>query len=108
VRRFGLTRAQIAVVLSLTERKLELILAEPRGARHRHPRVPPTVRDHHCGASFSAIARALTSEGVPTAHGGAHWWPATIRKVLQGRDARQLAETVVAVTPNLARAASSR
>jgi DNA invertase Pin-like site-specific DNA recombinase len=45
------------------------------------------VREHQGGASFSAIARTLTDERVPTAHGGGRWWPATVRKVLQGQDA---------------------
>ena len=34
------------------------------------------------GASFAAIAAGLNSEGVPTAHGGAKWWPATVRAVV--------------------------
>jgi DNA invertase Pin-like site-specific DNA recombinase len=45
------------------------------------------VRERKRGASLSAIADTLTDEGAPTAHGGARWWPATIRKVLQGQDA---------------------
>ena len=45
------------------------------------------VRERRAGASLSAIADALTDEGVPTAHGGARWWPATVRKVLAGQDA---------------------
>lgn len=28
------------------------------------------------------IARTLTDEGVPTAHGGRQWWPSTVRAVL--------------------------
>lgn len=34
------------------------------------------------GRSLSEIARALTAEGVPTAHGGRRWWPSTVRAVL--------------------------
>jgi hypothetical protein len=45
------------------------------------------VRERRNGASLGAIAAALTADGVPTAHGGAQWWPATIRKVLAGQDA---------------------
>jgi hypothetical protein len=45
------------------------------------------VREHRGGASFSSIARTLTDKRVPTAHGGERWWPATVRKVLQGQDA---------------------
>jgi hypothetical protein len=34
------------------------------------------------GRGLSEIARALTAEGVPTAHGGQRWWPSTVRAVL--------------------------
>ena len=32
---------------------------------------------------LQAIADQLNGEGVPTAHGGARWWPSTVGKVLQ-------------------------
>jgi len=32
------------------------------------------------GTSYAAIAAQLNADGVvPTAHGGARWWPATVR-----------------------------
>jgi hypothetical protein len=31
------------------------------------------------GHTFQAIADALNSEGVPTAHGGARWYASTVR-----------------------------
>jgi len=34
------------------------------------------------GRSLSEIARALTADGVPTAHGGREWWPSTVRAIL--------------------------
>lgn len=34
------------------------------------------------GRSFGEIARALTSEGIATAHGGRRWWPSTVRAVV--------------------------
>jgi DNA invertase Pin-like site-specific DNA recombinase len=34
------------------------------------------------GATLQAIADQLTAEGVPTARGGARWYPSTVRKVL--------------------------
>jgi DNA invertase Pin-like site-specific DNA recombinase len=37
--------------------------------------------DHQAGKSFSAIARDLNSEGVPTAKGG-RWWPMTVSQVV--------------------------
>lgn len=38
------------------------------------------------GTSLAAIARQLNDEQVPTAHGGAKWWPSTIRDVLRRQD----------------------
>jgi hypothetical protein len=32
--------------------------------------------------SLGEIARGLTADGVPTAHGGRRWWPSTVREVL--------------------------
>ncbi|WP_300016853.1 recombinase family protein [Pseudonocardia sp.] len=49
------------------------------------------VRDHDAGLGWSAIARALTADEVPTAQGGRAWYPATVRKVYQGQDAAKLA-----------------
>jgi DNA invertase Pin-like site-specific DNA recombinase len=49
------------------------------------------VDDHAAGASWSAIARGLEADGVPTAQGGVRWYPATIRKVAAGQDAAALA-----------------
>jgi hypothetical protein len=37
------------------------------------------------GRGLSEIARALTAEGVPTAHGGRRWWPSTVRAVLSSQ-----------------------
>ncbi|MCI0635878.1 MAG: recombinase family protein, partial [Actinobacteria bacterium] len=37
------------------------------------------------GHALSEIARALTDEGVPTAHGGRRWWPSAVRAVLVRR-----------------------
>lgn len=38
------------------------------------------------GLSFAACADRLTSEGVPTAQGGARWYASTVRKVLLSAD----------------------
>jgi hypothetical protein len=35
------------------------------------------------GRSFARIASDLNADGTPTAHGGAQWWPSTIRAVLR-------------------------
>jgi len=38
------------------------------------------VAEHEGGQGWSAIARGLNADAVPTAHGGAQWHPATVRK----------------------------
>ena len=38
--------------------------------------------DYARGRGLAEIARVLTAEGVPTAHGGRRWWPSTVRAVL--------------------------
>ncbi len=37
---------------------------------------------HAAGRSLAQIARELNATGTPTAHGGARWWPSTVRAVL--------------------------
>jgi hypothetical protein len=74
------------------ERFLRSHLAPQRGSPVRRPAGrPPTLPrsvveririEHARGRSLSEIARALTAEGVPTAHGGRQWWPSTVRAVL--------------------------
>lgn len=39
------------------------------------------------GATLTGIADRLNSEGVPTARGGARWYPATVRAVLHRQPA---------------------
>jgi hypothetical protein len=41
---------------------------------------------HHCAPPAKTspqIARELNATGTPTAHGGAQWWPSTVRAVLR-------------------------
>jgi len=40
------------------------------------------VAERASGKTLTAIADGLTADGVPTAQGGARWYPATVRKVL--------------------------
>lgn len=59
----------------------------PRRRAGRRPSVPAQVvariqRDHAERKSLAEIARGLTADGVPTAHGGRQWWPSTVRAVL--------------------------
>jgi hypothetical protein len=53
----------------------------------RPPTLPEEVVDrikleYARGRSLGEIARALTSEGIATAHDGRRWWPSTVRAVL--------------------------
>ena len=62
--------------------------AKPRARRGRPAGVATAVVDriraeHAAGSSLARIARELTAEQVPTAHGGAQWWPSTVRAVLR-------------------------
>jgi DNA invertase Pin-like site-specific DNA recombinase len=65
-------------------------LAEKRaqGVRLGRPRalsdevVGRIVAERRAGASTPAIARGLNADRVPTAHGGARWYPSTIQRVL--------------------------
>jgi DNA invertase Pin-like site-specific DNA recombinase len=50
--------------------------------------LPADVRDRivterQAGATMAAIATSLTAEGVPTAQGGARWYPSTVQSVLR-------------------------
>ncbi len=62
----------------------------PAAAPHpagRPPSLPEAVVDrvrleNARGRSLGEIARGLTADGVPTAHGGRRWWPSTVRAVL--------------------------
>jgi Recombinase len=41
------------------------------------------LADRQAGKSLGQIARELNAAGVPTAQGGAQWWPSTVRVVLR-------------------------
>jgi hypothetical protein len=76
--------------------ELERFIAEniepprPRAASRPagRPAVLPTGivdrigREHRSGKSLAEIARALTTDGIPTGHGGRRWWPSTVRAIL--------------------------
>lgn len=38
--------------------------------------------EYRSGKTLGEIARALTADGIPTAHDGRQWWPTTVRAVL--------------------------
>lgn len=59
----------------------------PSAPPGRPPAVPDKVvrrieEAHANGTSLRQIARDLNASGTPTAHGGAQWWPSTVRAVL--------------------------
>jgi Recombinase len=58
-----------------------------RGTPGRPPSLPPSIVErirlqYARGRGLADIARALSEDGVPTAHGGRQWWPSTVRTVL--------------------------
>ncbi len=90
----GAAMTQVLAVFAELERRLigertkaALAVKVAQGVKLGRPRTLPTelakrIRNAHtAGASWSAIARELTAEGVPTAQGGARWYPATVRYV---------------------------
>ncbi len=76
--------------------ELERLLTEQRRAtkqrpapatRGRPPLVPPEIierirSEHAAGKSLHKIAADLNADQTPTAHGGAKWWPSTVRSAL--------------------------
>jgi hypothetical protein len=70
--------------------RAHLNAGQPSAARRpsgRPPSLPqPVVErvrlEYTFGRTFGEIARRLTADGVPTAHGGRRWWPSTVRAVL--------------------------
>jgi DNA invertase Pin-like site-specific DNA recombinase len=88
--------ANVLAVFAHFERRLigqrtkdALSVKRAQGIRLGRPRVLDDAvrrrirRMHGAGSTPTAIAAALTAEGVPTAHGGVRWYPSTVRKVLQ-------------------------
>jgi DNA invertase Pin-like site-specific DNA recombinase len=90
----GAAMAQVLAVFAELERRLigertKAALAVKRAQGVRLGR-PPTlsvdvveriVVAHKAGGTWSAIARELNDDGVPTAQGGRCWYPATVRYV---------------------------
>lgn len=100
-------RLQFVILAGVAEYELEMIrsrtreaLAEKKaaGVRLGRPSVLPAevvariVEAKDGGAGWSAIARSLMADGIPTARGGATWHASAVQKVYQGQDAAKLAE----------------
>jgi AraC-like DNA-binding protein len=64
--------------------------AQPRlepASRGRKPTVSPQIakrirNERSTGKSLRQIAASLNADAIPTAHGGAQWWPSTVRHIL--------------------------
>jgi Recombinase len=72
----------------------------PRRRADRQRSVPPQIleriqREHAQGKSLGAIARSLTADAFPTAHGGGRWWPSTVRSILLRADPNRHTGTAV-------------
>ena len=65
-----------------------LAKASDRGVQLGRPgELPPAIverirAERADGASLRAIGAGLDRDGVPCAHGGRQWWPATVSAVL--------------------------
>lgn len=72
--------------------RVALAAKRDQGATLGRPRVlDPAIearigRERAQGATLTAIADTLTADGVPTAHGGARWYPSTIAAVVNRAD----------------------
>jgi DNA invertase Pin-like site-specific DNA recombinase len=70
-----------------------LAVKRSQGVRLGRPQMVPAdlvarIRvAHRAGAGWSALARQLNAEGVPTAHGGTKWFPSTVRAVFLSAEA---------------------
>ena len=98
----GVAMAQVSGVFAEPERKMigartREALAEKKAAGVRLGRpselsevvVRRIVAERQAGRGWSAIARALNADGVPTARGGS-WFPFSVQKAFQGQDAARI------------------
>lgn len=103
----GEAAAGMMAVFSQLERRLigqrtreALAVKRAQGVRLGRPStlsadvVARIVTERKNGTGVRAIAAALNTDGVPTARGGAQWYPSTVQRVLDGQDAAKLPATV--------------
>lgn len=80
-------KAERELISARTRQALALRKAE--GARLGRPRtmasdtIERIVRERADGATFASIAEGLNRDAVPTARGGASWYPSTVRAALE-------------------------
>lgn len=92
----GAAMAQVLAVFAELERRLigertkaALAVRKSQGVRLGRPRtLPIEIRERiltmrNSGMTLGLIASELNNERVPTSQGGASWWPATIRAIIQ-------------------------
>ena len=97
----GAAMAQVLAVFAELERRLigqrtrdALAVKKAQGVRLGRPPVLPAevvarvIAERKAGAGWSTIARGLDADSVPTAQGGARWYPATVRAVALAHRAR--------------------
>lgn len=95
----GVAELERALISDRT--KAALAVKRSQGVRLGRPSTLPTevvsgiVADRAAGLSFQRIADRLNAAAVPTAQGGARWYPATVRKVIDGQDAANLRAELV-------------
>ncbi len=56
-------------------------LGRPREMTHKV--LARIAQERACGATLAAIAARLNQDGVPTARGGARWYPSTVQAALR-------------------------
>jgi DNA invertase Pin-like site-specific DNA recombinase len=96
----GEATASMMAVFSQLERRLisqrtreALAIKKAQGVRLGRPSKLPgeiierIIESRAAGDSLRSIARSLTSDGVPTAQGGAKWHASTVKAVLEGQSA---------------------
>lgn len=90
----GAAMAQVLAVFAELERRLigqrtrdALAVRKAQGVQLGRPPVLPEsvvsriVAAHRAGSGWSAIARSLAADGVPTARGGSTWHPSSVRAI---------------------------